>query len=618
MSTSYPSTAVTLVDLGEVSNFKAEFSYNFFTADERVNDEGDIPAAFTIRPSEAPTAAYIDRISTRTPRFVKLSFSPISPRIKNKNNEFRTANNTAKVYGSSDFSIEDFYDKIIYENSFCDSEFTHVKFLDNAIDNRLFLAVSGSVTQESRLYNKQKRAQIGANIKSIQNNIRQNIGSQLDASRFLQSETPDDIDAGFITKALSRIDALGAAIIDDTEQKEKRSKAFDRIKDVKLNARINTRILGSAVRSIVNAPAGLLADDFAPYLSRAISIQDQAAINSSAATLSLSDYESTLEAIAETAGDGSGSDVRYVGYVIEKFAISPDGTVEKKDPIFINGINIPSVIDFKVAYGMTYSYSIRAVSLITLPSMAEETDELIDATYLVGSAEIIASVTCVEHVPPPPPLDFNVMYRYHDRVPRLMWNFPITRQRDVKKFQVFRRKSINDPFMLLAMYDFDDSQVPTINNEIILDFLIEKMKEPKTFYDDYEFSRDGSFIYAVACIDAHGLSSNLSPQFEISFDKYKNKINKRLISASGAPKSYPNLYLLDDAFVDVIKDSGHDRMTVYFDPEFLNVFNTDGSDLGLLATKNNDGLYKLQFINTDLQQATTLDIIVNDLRQDGD
>ena len=127
-----------------------------------------------------------------------------------------------------------------------------------------------------------------------------------------------------------------------------------------------------------------------------------------------------------------------------------------------------------------------------------------------------------------------------------------------------------------------------------------------------------SFIYAVACIDAHGLSSNLSPQFEISFDKYKNKINKRLISASGAPKSYPNLYLLDDAFVDVIKDSGHDRMTVYFDPEFLNVFNTDGSDLGLLATKNNDGLYKLQFINTDLQQATTLDIIVNDLRQDGD
>ena len=68
----------------------------------------------------------------------------------------------------------------------------------------------------------------------------------------------------------------------------------------------------------------------------------------------------------------------------------------------------------------------------------------------------------------------------------------------------------------------------------------------------------------------------------------------------------------------MIKDSGHDRVTVYFDPEFLEVFDENGSDLGLLATGNNDGLYKLQFINTDLQQATTLDIIINDLRQDGD
>jgi hypothetical protein len=618
MSTSYPSTAVTLVDIGEVSNFKAEFSYNFFTTDERVNDEGDIPEAFSTRPSESPTAAYIDRISAGIPRFVKLSFYPVNPRVKNKNNEFRTTNNTVKIYGSSDFSIEDFYDKIIYENSFCDSEFTHVKFMDSAIDNRLFLAVSGSVTQESRLYNNQKRAQIDANIKNIQNNIKQNMASQLDAARFLQSETPDDINAEFITKALSNIDTLGAAIIDESEQKEKRSTAFDRIKDIKLNARINTRILGTAIRAIVNAPAGLLADDFAPYLNKAMSIQDQAAVNSSAATLSLNDYESPLEAIAETPGDGSGASVRYVGYVIEKLAISPDGTTENKDPIFINGINISSVIDFKVAYGMTYSYSIRAISLVTMPSMAEETDEIIDATYLVGSSEVITFAKCIERVPPPPPVDFNVIYRHHDRVPRLTWNFPITRQRDVKKFQVFRRKSINEPFVLLAMYDFDDSQTPTTNNEIILDFLIEKMKDPRVFYDDYEFSRDGSFIYAVACIDAHGLSSSLSSQFEISFDKYKNKIKKRLISASGAPKSYPNLYLLNDAFVDVIKDSGHDRMTVYFDPEFLNVFNTDGSDLGLLTTNNNDGLYKLQFINTDLQQATTLDIIVNDLRQNGD
>lgn len=618
MSTSYPSTAITLVDMGEVSNFKTEFSYNFFTPDESVNDDGDVPESLQLKQSEAPGASYIDRIQNRAPRFVKISFSPISPNIKNANNEFRTTNATIKAYNTTDFSIEDFYDKIIYEDNFCDSEFTLVNFRDSAIDNRLYLAVSGSVTQESKISNRKTQKKIGKTIKQIQTNTKQKLESQLDAARFLQSQTPAGIDADFITKSLSRLDRLGTAIIDDKEQKEKRNKSFSRIKDVNLNSRINARILGDSIRSLVNAPSGLLSDDFAPYLKRAISIQDQAAANSSASNISLNDYEAALESISETPGDGAGSNVKYVGYVIEKTAISPTGVIEEKDPLFINGINISSAVDFSVAYGTKYVYAIRAVSLVTLPSTSDATDEIIDATYMVASSKIISAVRCVENVSPPPPVDFNVIYRYHERVPRLTWNFPITKQRDVKKFQIFRRASINEPFMLLKVYDFDDSEIPIINNEIIFDFLIEKMNQPQVFYDDFDFNKESKFIYAVACIDAHGLSSNLSTQFEISFNKYKNRLNKRLISASGAPKSYPNLYLLNDAFVDVIKDSGHDRVTVYFDPEFLEVFNDNGSDLGLLATNNNDGLYKLQFINTDLQQATTLDIIVNDLRKNGD
>ena len=63
--------------------------------------------------------------------------------------------------------------------------------------------------------------------------------------------------------------------------------------------------------------------------------------------------------------------------------------------------------------------------------------------------------------------------------------------------------------MLLKVYDFDDSEIPIINNEIIFDFLIEKMNQPQVFYDDFDFNKESKFIYAVACIDAHGLSSNL-------------------------------------------------------------------------------------------------------------
>jgi site-specific DNA-adenine methylase len=195
-----------------------------------------------------------------------------------------------------------------------------------------------------------------------------------------------------------------------------------------------------------------------------------------------------------------------------------------------------------------------------------------------------------------------------------MWNFPVNPQRDIKQFQVFRRKSVKEPFAVLKVYDFDDSQIKSHNYEEIFPFLVDELSSPQTFYDDFEFDRESSFIYGVCCVDAHGFSSNLSMQFEISFNKYKNQLVKKLISTSGAPKAYPNLYLLQDAFVDVIKDSGHSRATVYFDPEYLNVFNSNGEDLGLLATNRRDGKYKLQFINTDLQQAQVLDIIINDLR----
>jgi hypothetical protein len=54
---------------------------------------------------------------------------------------------------------------------------------------------------------------------------------------------------------------------------------------------------------------------------------------------------------------------------------------------------------------------------------------------------------------------------------------------------------------------------------------------------------------------------------------------------------------------------------VYFDPEFLTVFNDKGEDIGLLATDRNDSKYRVQFINMDLQQMQNVDIIINDLRK---
>ena len=123
--------------------------------------------------------------------------------------------------------------------------------------------------------------------------------------------------------------------------------------------------------------------------------------------------------------------------------------------------------------------------------------------------------------------------------------------------------------------------------------------------------RDSTYIYALCSIDAHDFSSNYSQQFAMSFDRYKNKLVKQLISPSGAPKAYPNFYLLPgigvgvgntNLTVDAMKDSSHTQMKIYFDPEYLGVRNSEGKPLRLIDTDSNGALYKLQIINVDRQK----------------
>ena len=117
----------------------------------------------------------------------------------------------------------------------------------------------------------------------------------------------------------------------------------------------------------------------------------------------------------------------------------------------------------------------------------------------------------------------------------------------------------------------------------------------------------------MCSIDAHGFSSDYSAQFEISFDITLNKLIKKLISSYGAPKSYPNMYLLQDLFIDTIKTSGASQLRVIFNPEYIKLYDVQKNNLNLIATDKTNGIYKLQLINVDLQKQQILDIGISDL-----
>ena len=70
----------------------------------------------------------------------------------------------------------------------------------------------------------------------------------------------------------------------------------------------------------------------------------------------------------------------------------------------------------------------------------------------------------------------------------IYWSFPINPQMDIKKFQVFRRKKINEPFELIKVFDFADGSVvfPDLE-ETINQSLIEKTLYPECSYYDDDF-----------------------------------------------------------------------------------------------------------------------------------
>jgi hypothetical protein len=366
---------------------------------------------------------------------------------------------------------------------------------------------------------------------------------------------------------------------------------------------------------------GIFADELgaASFLKKMQQIQDSAVANSSANLFSPNDFEfEVLSYVGVRPLDTNGYQpaAQSLGYIIEKREVKTDGTEQVYPPIVVEDPRTSVTYDGKIRYGSSYFYKIRAVFLVEVRSTEEETNQNLLVSFLVGSrlsSEV--EVQTVEMVPPPPPADFNLAWDFGERCVRCTWNLPPNPQQDIKYVQLFRRRSIYDPFQLVKMWDFNDTNTIVPLAEYPLPELVVKSKSFVGFYLDREFSKDSNYIYAVASIDAHGLTSNYSMQLQASFDKFANRLLKKLVSVSGAPKQYPNAYLNADTFVDTMKDSGHTTMRVVFNPEYLKLFNADGSDLGLLKTNRENGLYRIQLINIDLQSQQTVDITIEDSRK---
>ena len=599
----YPSGLIAFADIPEIQRIRSRFYYNFFEPDEMVSDRYDPRARKITRNSgqglisRGINSGLRERLSKRVPRYIQVYWRPLKLKKKKSKN---SGSESAKQIPN--MRIRDNLDNMQHELAVSNGNFTGIILQDDGADGKIAAFLNMTCCLEKHPDHKNTSMQ--------------------EEAKAVNKRTSGDVSPRFLANALNS-QTQGMEFVSQKTRSSVLKNAISPIKDVKIPVQFNNKFISTMVQSAIEDTAGVYCDEMAALEDEAESIQAEALGFARPAELSEDDYDFVIEPVrvrlvdADDFEDGA----VIIGYVLDKFELLEDGSMKTHRPIVIENPTSTSYIDTRVKYGATYIYQMRTVAQVELQSVSEETDEVLATTMLLQSKPSKRTViNCVERVPPPPPVDVKGVWDYKVNKLCLMWNFPVNPQRDIKKFQIFRRKTIIEPFELICMLDFDDSVEPMDDREDINPSLREYLKQPElTFYDD-DFTMNSKYIYSLVCLDARNYTSNYSMQLEFSFNKTKNILVTKLISTKNAPKAYPNLYLNHDLFVDTIRDSGHTQVKVYFDPEYLAIDDVDGNDLGLLQTKHRGkgGSYQLQFLNVDHQKEKKITIKIKDLRPPDD
>jgi hypothetical protein len=557
--------------LPKTEKIKGRFIYNYYTRDEGISETVSLDAV------DAQTDEYdfiVENWENGTyPRQIEIKFGSRDAYKK----ETLAVGTIAAASNDS---------KIIFEDAPFDTRFSSVLVHDTSIDEKIYNIISGSTPKRTKL----------------SNDILNVAKLQSAGHRFSKAD------------AREQVENLYSADI----------------KSVNLGISTNNLFSYDLLNTVQIWQASAFVDEFASILPDAKNEQDEERTKTASGLFRITENEVDIElksisstfVRADTSRVSSfGINLVYptqttkVGYIIEKYGEQVDGTTLRYPDIVLEDASATSYTDYAVRYGGIYKYKIRTVYKTVITTANESGRDSFEgfkiSSVLVASTGVFTTVNCEERIPPLPPN--NISFQQTLEGLYIRWNFPINTQKDIKRFQIFRRPNIQQAFSLVKEINFDRTILPYTSGENVPVEKIIRSKGPVKHYIDDEFKNiDSDYIYALCAIDAHGYSSAYSEQFRVRFDKLTGKILISRISPEGAPKPYPNVNIQADFFSDIIKDSGHSRVRIYFDPEYRNV-TLDGSNLNLISTTTTGQVtYKLNMTEINLGQSQTINIVIGD------
>lgn len=578
--------SVYAANVPEVQNFSSEFIYNFYVEDERVTEFRQEFSQFNL-----------DNI----PRYVKLNWDL----LPSSNYNLQVGTESSDVVFSKLISEDESLSPMYLNMNF--SEISTVAQGSQEMTNyaNLVLTAQKSATKIAK--------------EKFQSLID---GGGLDSKDYLIAVS--NVRKAYDAVTDLPIDALGLRVYDN-EGNITDDRSF--LKTLATSLTLNMKINKLAIPDFFQNPksASTKISDF--YAKSLDTFNEQYE-----ASKILTSKNSDVLVPAYKAPDNTDFKPRIIGYILTRYR-RIGNSLKQERKIYLPDSRQISYEDKEVLYGANYIYSLSVIAEVDINGLTTDGNyEAMTMTFV--SRKSSTNIQCFEYKPPPPPVDIVFIFDYAKRNVAVTWDLPVNRQKDIKQIQVFRRKTINEPFELIGQYGWDKSipglpsnekyktgEVVDANNIANMDSnrksLVKESIGPifkhvdNDFVVDTEFFESTSYIYALASVDAHGLISNYSAQYEVKFDPFRNRLKIALVCDEGSPRSYPNMNLKIDAFKDSIRVSGDatKKMQVYFSPEYLDVQDERGKKFNVV---NQDGYYLIQIINLDNQLVQLLRLNVTD------
>jgi len=573
-----------------VSSAKTEYIYNFFTVDERINENGLKAVPGRITNEMTPSELGSPDVEQTIPRYVKVDFNYFGD----------THSFEQVVFGDGDLRINGaeirpalLNNQIVTEESLGSYDFTSYlygnKQLEEVCDGffrRLF--TSSGVESASQL----ELLKEAAKKYSINPDLLEDImpsslkGTSLNALKYATSEI------------FAREELISDVV--------KLNSAYAPFMTVAAPMRGNLLYNLAAISRLK-----LALDSQTENLNHLWSLDENI----------FNIKYTSVERINEP--DYTNEIMRPIGFVFEKNRIF-DGQIYPMPTIIVEDPTVRSFIDTEIAADMVYEYKARAVYHVKVPMKASGSYDGWFVMEFYIASEMLPPVTidCTEAVRPLPPATVEFAYSIQADRLRIDWRDIINDQQDIKYFQVFRRRYIEQPFELIAHLDFDDSIVRKENDEKIDQDLVLDLDYEITYFEDSGFDHDSDFIYAIICKDARMLSSTYSAQYRVRYDLNMNKTIVELISEAGAPKEFPNYKIRgSNRFPAMIKNSGQSSVKIIFDPECLGyIRSTERQDIGtdLFKTQKSDenSKFVFQFLNFDKIESDSIEIFIKSELED--